>query len=117
MAKKQQIQDENQKQTPPDIDQELQNEIEELEQAQEENIPDIPENPTKEQGEIARLTELLTRTQADYQNFKMRSERDREQMLFFLKEGIFKKILPRIDDLERILKNTPENEQTGSVYE
>jgi len=117
MAKKQQIQDENQNQTAPDIDQELQNEIDDLEQAQEENMPEIPENPTKENDEVTRLTELLTRTQADYQNFKMRTERDKEQMIFFINEKVFKKILPRIDDLERILKNTPEAERTGSVYE
>jgi len=117
MTKKKIPQDETTQQTTPDIDQELQNEIEELENAQEENIPDIPETLTPENDEVARLTAQLTRTQADYQNFKMRSERDKEQMLFFLKEGIFKKILPRIDDLERILKNTPETERTGSVYE
>lgn len=55
--------------------------------------------------EISKLKELLARTQADYNNFKMRSERDRQDMIF-LKIWYFKKILPRVDDLERIIKNT-----------
>jgi molecular chaperone GrpE (heat shock protein) len=45
---------------------------------------------------------------ADYENFKKRVERDRQDMIFFLKSDIFKKILPRLDDLERIINNTPD---------
>jgi molecular chaperone GrpE (heat shock protein) len=45
---------------------------------------------------------------ADFENFKKRVERDKQDMIFFLKSDIFKKILPRIDDLERIITNTPE---------
>lgn len=68
-------------------------------------------------GEIEKLKEMLARTQADYNNFKMRSERDRQDMIFFLKYDIFKKILPRIDDLERIIKNTKDEEKQTSIYE
>jgi molecular chaperone GrpE len=91
----------------------LQEEISDLEETLEEN-----ENTTKEESqEVLKLKELLARTQADYQNFKFRSERDREDMIFFLKYDIFKKILPRIDDLERMIKNTPENDKAGAIYE
>ncbi len=91
----------------------LQEEISDLEETLEEN-----ENTTKKESqEVLKLKELLARTQADYQNFKMRSERDREDMIFFLKYDIFKKILPRIDDLERMIKNTPENDKAGAIYE
>lgn len=93
--------------------QELQEEISELEWISEENIKETK----AEDDEILKLKEILTRTQADYQNFKMRSERDREDMMFFLKYDIFKKILPRIDDLERIIKNTPEDQRNGAIYE
>jgi molecular chaperone GrpE len=58
-----------------------------------------------------RLKDSLTRTQADYQNFRTRTERDKSDMIFFLKQDVFTKILPRVDDLERILSNTPEEEQ------
>lgn len=90
----------------------VQEEISEIEEAREEN-----KNTTQESDEIAKLKEILARTQADYQNFKMRNERDREDMIFFLKYDIFKKILPRIDDLERMIKNTPEEQKNGALYE
>ncbi len=67
--------------------------------------------------EVSALKELLARNQADYQNFKMRVERDREDMIHFLKVDIFKKILPRLDDLRRIIKNTPEEQKWTSIYE
>ena len=77
-----------------------QEEISQIEETGEEN-----KNTTQGSDEIVKLKEILARTQADYQNFKMRSERDREDMIFFLKYDIFKKILPRIDDLERMIIN------------
>jgi molecular chaperone GrpE (heat shock protein) len=60
---------------------------------------------------------MLARSSADLENFKKRTERDKADMVFFLKLDIFKKILPRIDDLVRIIKNTPEEIQNGPVYE
>jgi molecular chaperone GrpE len=54
---------------------------------------------------------------ADFDNFKKRTERDRDDMIFFLKQDIFKKILPRLDDLERIIKNTPKDLQDNPLFE
>jgi len=121
MVKKAHAQDHN-NQNVSSTNQDLQEEIEILEQQQAQQEQDSQEQSQTDASqtvtdEVARLTEILTRTQADYQNFKMRTERDNEQMIFFFQEKIFKKILPRVDDLERILKNTPENEQQGTVYE
>ncbi|MDD5770291.1 MAG: nucleotide exchange factor GrpE [Candidatus Gracilibacteria bacterium] len=92
---------------------ELNEEIKELEEIEEEAEKDLK----AESEEISKLKELLARTQADYQNFKFRSERDRQDMMFFLKNDIFKKILPRVDDLERMIKNTHDNEKSGALYE
>jgi molecular chaperone GrpE (heat shock protein) len=38
-------------------------------------------------------------------------------MIFFLKQDIFKKILPRLDDIERIVKNTPKDLKENALYE
>jgi len=38
-------------------------------------------------------------------------------MIFFLKLDIFKKILPRLDDLERIIKNTPDDMKGGALFD
>lgn len=97
---------------------ELQEELEsDLNESQEnENIEENNQEETWN-DEVSALKELLARNQADYQNFKMRVERDREDMIHFLKIDIFKKILPRLDDLRRIIKNTPEEQKWTSIYE
>lgn len=71
----------------------------------------------EDESQIAKLKDMLARSSADLENFKKRTERDKADMVFFLKLDIFKSILPRIDDLERIIKNTPEEMQNWAVYE
>lgn len=100
------------------------NEIEDIEQEINE-IEDKNEQLEKDnltQGEnwndeVEKLKEQLARIWADYQNFKMRSDRDRLEMVWFLKHDILKKILPRVDDLERMIKNTPQDQKTWSLFE
>jgi molecular chaperone GrpE len=55
--------------------------------------------------------------QADFENYKKRIARDKEDMVFFLKSDILGKILPRIDDLERIINNTPEDLKSNTLFE
>lgn len=96
----------------------LESELQDLEEAQENQQENIEVSwDENSSDEVSKLKEQLARTQADYANFKMRSERDRQDMIFFLKYDIFKKILPRIDDLERMIKNTPEEQRVWALYE
>lgn len=99
-----------------DIEAEAQQEQELFEQ-QEDIIEDQQEEIEKDEWQIAKLKDMLARVQADHDNFKKRTERDKADTIFFLKTDIFKKILPRLDDLERIIQNTPEDMQKGALYE
>jgi molecular chaperone GrpE len=47
------------------------------------------------------------RSQADFQNYKKRIERDHEMTYVSMKGDIVKKVLPVLDDLERALQNRP----------
>lgn len=47
------------------------------------------------------------RSQAEFQNYKKRLERDNELTYISMKGDIVKKILPVLDDLERALQNRP----------
>jgi molecular chaperone GrpE len=47
------------------------------------------------------------RTQAEFQNYKNRLQRDNEMMYVSMKGDIIKKVLPVLDDLERALQNRP----------
>lgn len=97
-----------------DILDEMQEEIEQM-QDSEQNLD--TEDTWKQENETDKTKELLAKTMADFDNYKKRVQRDREEMIFFLKWDILKKILPRLDDLERILKNTPEDLKTNPLYE
>lgn len=99
-----------------DIDAQTDEEVELYEQ-QEEIIEEQAEEIEKDESEIGKLKDMLARSAADFENFKKRTERDKSDTIFFLKSDIFKKILPRLDDLERIIKNTPEDLASGVVYE
>lgn len=101
-----------------DLIEEMEEEIEELETEKWEiDEEELKEAVTWEDSEVFKLKEALARQQADYDNFKKRVERDKADMTFFLKSDILKKILPRIDDLERIVKNTPEDLCQWALYE
>ena len=45
------------------------------------------------------------RSQAEFQNYRKRIERDNEMMYLSMKGDILKKVLPLLDDLERALQN------------
>ena len=98
-----------------DILEEMEQEIEEIENddgtISEEKLCDAI-NPEDE-----KCKDILARTMADFDNFKKRTERDKWDMIFFLKQDIFKKILPRLDDLDRIIKNTPDELKENALFE
>lgn len=59
------------------------------------------------QGRVAEYKDGWARSQAEFQNYKKRLERDNELMYVSMKGDIIKKVLPALDDLERALQNRP----------
>lgn len=103
-----------------DLEQEIMEEIAEIEEekpVEEVTEESVEKNNLNKESEVDKLKEALLRQQADYENFKRRTERDKQDMVFFLKSKILKPILSRVDDLERILKNTPEEMRVSSLFE
>src|SRR5687767_9903478 len=84
---------------------------------------DTPENTEQLSAEIETLEKQLEeaeskvseykdgwmRSQAEFQNYRKRIERDNEMMYASMKGDIIKKVLPVLDDLERALQNRPSN--------
>jgi molecular chaperone GrpE len=56
---------------------------------------------------IGELTQDLQRVQAEFINFKKRSEDERNQLSDFAKSQVVKDLLPVIDDLDRALAHQP----------
>src|SRR3972149_5203753 len=79
------------------------------------------ENPEQVSAEIDALKKKLEesesraseykdgwmRSQAEFQNYRKRIERDNEMMYSSMKGDIIRKVLPALDDLERALQNRP----------
>ena len=102
-----------------DILEEIQDEIHDIENEEwsiDEDKLDDAIHPG-DSDEVGKLKDALARTTADLENFKKRTDRDRADMIFFLKSDILNKILPRVDDIERMIKNTPEDMQQGALFE
>jgi molecular chaperone GrpE len=57
------------------------------------------------------------RSQAEFQNYRKRLERDNEMMYTSMKGDIIKKVLPVLDDLERALQNRSADDAWASGIE
>jgi len=62
------------------------------------------------EAKVSEYKDSWMRSQAEFQNYKKRIERDNEMMRAHMKGDIVKKILPVLDDLERALQNRPADE-------
>lgn len=98
-----------------ELEQEAQEEISQIEN----EFWEIDETKLEEaqNPEEFKCRDMLAKVSADFDNYKKRVERDKLDMIFFLKNDILKKILPRVDDLDRIIKNTPEDLKNNALYE
>jgi len=61
------------------------------------------------QSNVSEYKDGWMRSQAEFQNYRKRIERDNEMMYASMKGDIIKKVLPVLDDLERALQNRPSN--------
>ena len=69
------------------------------------------------QAKVAEYKDGWARSQAEFQNYKKRLDRDNELMYVSMKGDIIKKVLPALDDLERALQNRPAENAWASGIE
>lgn len=62
---------------------------------------------TEVEAKAAEYKDGWMRSQAEFQNYKSRVQRDNELTYHSMKGDIIKKVLPVLDDLERALQNRP----------
>lgn len=75
-------------------------------------------NQLKEaEAKIVEYKDGWARSQAEFQNYKKRIERDNELTYASMKGDIIKKVLPALDDLERALQNRPTDDAWASGIE
>jgi len=71
----------------------------------------------KAEAEASEYKDVWMRSQAEFQNYKKRIERDNDMLRAHIKSDIVKKILPVLDDLERALQNRPADESWANGIE
>ena len=64
----------------------------------------------KEQ-QLTEIKDKYLRLAADFDNFRKRAEKETQTVLNYAGEGVLKKIIPVIDDLERALQNQNESSE------
>lgn len=67
--------------------------------------------------EIGKLKDTLARSQADYKNLVARTERERNEMADYVTEKLVGKLLPSVDNFERLVSGTAESERSGALYD
>lgn len=78
--------------------------------AQEGKTPEAKEKP-KDAQHIAELTESLQRLQAEFENYKKRAEKEKQEFVKYANAGLISKILNTIDTFEIALRNSNEHEK------
>ena len=72
-----------------------------------------PEEPTEASDDHRKMAEEYLaswqRTQADFMNYKRRTEQERKDFLLNANAELLRKLLPVLDDLERALENVPDD--------
>lgn len=88
----------------------------------------IPERPAEESQDATRLAEelevvkkeaeghlnKLLYLRADFENFKKRNQKEREVLIKFANEALFRELLPIVDNLERAVKYTDADKAQNS---
>jgi molecular chaperone GrpE len=75
-------------------------------------------NQLKEaEAKVVEYKDGWARSQAEFQNYRKRIERDNELTYVSMKADIIKKVLPALDDLERALQNRPADDAWASGIE
>ncbi len=69
------------------------------------------------EARVSEFKDSWMRSQAEFQNYKKRVERDNDMMRASMKGDIVKRILPVLDDLERALQNRPADESWANGIE
>ena len=71
----------------------------------------VEKDPIDEKNQkIAELTDMLKRTQAEFINFKNRTEKEAKHLCEFATSDLIKRMLPVLDSFEQALKNAPDTE-------
>lgn len=77
----------------------------------------MPKKEKKEQEKLAEIQELLKRVQADFENYRKRTQKEKEEFGKFLNTDLILRIIPILDNFKLALKHLPEDLKENSWVE
>ena len=86
-------------------------------ESENESIKEEVDNDEVVNTEIEDLKDSLKRLQADFINYKNRTNRERQQSIELANESLILKILPIIDDLDRAISSKEEKDEFSNGVE
>lgn len=99
------------------MDEELQYHLEGEGQQKEEEIEELKKMLEEKEKELKEHHDRLLRLAADFDNYKKRAAREKEDWTKFANEDLIRGILPFIDNLERALLHAQKVTDTGVLIE
>jgi molecular chaperone GrpE len=121
MRKKNQNQKGSEKEVQEDfietIGEELHLHLEEERQEKEREIEELKKKLEEKEKEFKEHHDRLLRLAADFENYKKRAAREKEDWTKFANEDLIKAILPFIDNLERAVNHAQKVADTGVLIE
>jgi molecular chaperone GrpE len=97
--------------------QELQMHLEEEKKEKEKEIEELKKKLEEKEKEVKEHYERLLRVAADFDNYKKRAAKEKEEWTKFANEDLMKATLPFIDNLERAVNHAEKVEDTGVLIE
>ncbi len=115
MAKKKQKKTETQTETPEEASvEQVEASVEETEAAEAEEAqaqePSLEEQLAASQEETRKNWEMYLRERADLENFRKRTQRDKQDAIRFANESILRELLPALDNLERAVEHASQSD-------
>lgn len=100
----------------------VETEKQDSEQLTEENLDSVEEVTNEETNELTKLQQQLDeetnrhlRLRADYENYKRRTQLDREAADKYKAQSLLTNLLPVLDNFERAMQNAPATEDSQSL--
>jgi molecular chaperone GrpE len=99
------------------FDQELQALLEGEKKEKEKEIEELKMKLQEKEKEVKEHYDRLLRVAADFDNYKKRAAREKEEWIKFANEDLIKAMLPFIDNLERAVNHAEKVEDAGVLIE
>jgi len=79
--------------------------------------PDLTKELAEKNQKIEELTDILKRLQAEFENYKKRTDKEKLELMKYAQGELMLKLLPVLDTFEIALKNTKDHEKFAKGME